>query len=131
MNSPVPSTVAGASRVDMLVMTTRKPAVDPGELFSGERGTAISLSNIVVSIPPDRNRKIGEIQWPARVPGDPETEFVTLDTRTIESYRGFTAKRAGARELDFGVYGGVAEPGIVRIGDEVQPVELSLLDATA
>ncbi|MDQ0473434.1 alpha/beta hydrolase [Labrys wisconsinensis] len=82
---PVPAPVAGASRVDMLVMTTRKPAADPGELFSGERGTAVSLSNIVVSIPPDRNRKVGEIQWPARVPGDPATEFVTLGTRTVAS----------------------------------------------
>jgi uncharacterized protein YcbX len=63
---------------------------------------------------------------------NPETGVPDFDTlRTIEAYRGFTAKRGGARELDFGVYGGVAEPGIVRVGDEVQPVELSLLDATA
>jgi uncharacterized protein YcbX len=63
---------------------------------------------------------------------NPETGVPDLDTlRAIESYRGFTAKRGGKRELDFGVYGGVVEPGVVRVGDEVQPLELSLLDATA
>jgi esterase/lipase superfamily enzyme len=60
--APVAETAPGASRVDMLVTTTREPVTDPGELFSGERGKAISLTNIVVSVPPDKKRKIGEIQ---------------------------------------------------------------------
>ena len=63
---------------------------------------------------------------------NPETGVPDLDTlRVIESYRGFTNKRGGQRELDFGVYGEVLEAGIVRVGDAVQPLELSLLDATA
>ena len=56
---PVAVTTNDISRVDMLVATTRKHAADPGELYSGERGTAISLNNLTVSIPPDENRKVG------------------------------------------------------------------------
>ncbi|WNJ92401.1 alpha/beta hydrolase [Bosea sp. 685] len=82
---PVAASVPGASRVDMLVATTRKPASDPGELFTGERATAISLTNIVVSVPPDSNRKVGEIQWPGRSPGNPETDFVTLKVAPVLS----------------------------------------------
>ncbi|POR56989.1 alpha/beta hydrolase [Bosea psychrotolerans] len=82
---PVAVSVPGASRVDMLVATTRKPASDPGELFTGERATAISLTNIVVSIPPDSNRKVGEIQWPGRSPGNPQTDFVTLQVKPVPS----------------------------------------------
>lgn len=64
---PVP-VASDASQVNMLVFTTRKPADDPGLLYSGDRGTAISVNNVVVSIPPERNRKVGEVQWPSRVP---------------------------------------------------------------
>ena len=53
---PVALTSNDTSRVDMLVATTRKPADDPGRLYSGERGTAISLNNLTVSIPPDARR---------------------------------------------------------------------------
>lgn len=59
---------------------------------------------------------------------NPETGIPDFDTlRVLKAYRGFNAKR----ELDFGVYGEVLEPGRVRVGDVLEPVELSLLDATA
>ncbi|MDL2410989.1 esterase, partial [Rhizobium calliandrae] len=61
---PLAVAPTGTSRVTMLVATTRKPSDDPGKLYSGDRGTAISLNSVEVSIPPDRNRKIGEVQWP-------------------------------------------------------------------
>ncbi|SOC47023.1 esterase/lipase superfamily enzyme [Rhizobium subbaraonis] len=76
-----------ASRVDMLVATTRKPSESPGKLYTGERGTAISLNSVAVSIPPDRNRKIGEVQWPSRVPPNPEKEFAVLEVTKAESER--------------------------------------------
>ena len=76
-----------ATQVDMLVATTRKPSDDPGQLYSGERGTAISLNSVTVSIPPDRNRKIGEVQWPSRVPPNPEREFAVLDVGKVASKR--------------------------------------------
>ena len=59
---------------------------------------------------------------------NPETGAPDLDTlRVLKDYRGLSADR----ELDFGVYGEIVEPGRVRVGDAVEPVELSLLDATA
>lgn len=82
---PVATAAGGASQVDMLVATTREPADDPGQLYSGERGTAISFNSLVVSIPPGQNRKVGEIQWPARVPANPEREFAVLDVRKVAS----------------------------------------------
>lgn len=82
--SPPPSDTA---KVDLLVATTRAPATQKGVFFSGERGDALSLANVVVSIPP--NRKPGTIQWPRRLPGDPERSFVTtaVDTVNIRDIR--------------------------------------------
>jgi len=63
----------------MVVATTRKRS-EPAEMFSGRRGSASALdfADIVISIPPDSVRQIGEVQWPRQIPGDPATEFVTL-----------------------------------------------------
>ena len=67
--SPVTATVEGASTVDMIVATTRRRAADPGELYTGERGGGLTYTNIVVSIPPDRARKPGEVILPNSRPG--------------------------------------------------------------
>lgn len=49
---------------------------------------------------------------------DPATGIPDLDTlRVIKSYRGL---REG-RKIDFGVYADVEEPGLVRVGDPVEP----------
>jgi uncharacterized protein len=59
---------------------------------------------------------------------NPDTGVPDFNTlRVLNEYRGLTAKR----ELPFGVYGDVLEPGRVSVGDLVEPLELSLLDATA
>jgi uncharacterized protein YcbX len=53
---------------------------------------------------------------------NPETGVPDFDTlRTIKAYRGL---REG--QLDFGVYGEVVEPGRVKVGDLVEPLEGSL-----
>ena len=50
---------------------------------------------------------------------DPETGVPDFDTlRTIKAYRGVRDGR-----LDFGVYGEVVEPGRVRVGDAIEPLE--------
>jgi len=75
----VGTTAPGASRVDLLVATTRAPVVDPpGVMFGGARGRGLQFADIVVSIPPDGARKAGEVQWPSQPPGDPAHDFVTL-----------------------------------------------------
>jgi esterase/lipase superfamily enzyme len=68
-----------ASKVDILVATTRAPVLEPpGVMFGGSRGRGLNFADIVVSIPPDSARQPGEMQLPASAPGNPEREFVTL-----------------------------------------------------
>ena len=81
---PVAANAPGASSVDMIVATTRRPVDDVGELYSGERGSGLTFANIVVSIPPDDVRKIGEVEWPASVPGNPATDFVTSKVSRLD-----------------------------------------------
>jgi esterase/lipase superfamily enzyme len=62
-------------------------------MFSGERAADVSYAAITVSIPPDAARKIGEVQWPAALPGDPRTNFVTVSAEYIDK-SAFTASIA-------------------------------------
>lgn len=68
----------GASTVDLAVATTRMRSDNRGILFTGERGSKLDFANIVVSIPPAAARKVGDVQWPKRLPGNPATDFVTV-----------------------------------------------------
>jgi esterase/lipase superfamily enzyme len=83
--APVPQTAADATEVSIMVATTRAPSDDPGLLYSGERGARIDFNEIVVSIPPDSRRKIGEVQWPKKIPPDPERDFATLSAKQMDS----------------------------------------------
>lgn len=76
---------APGTQVDMLVATTRSPSANPGILFSGERGSDLTITEIAVSIPPDVNRKIGEVQWPKRLPPDPSREFATARVVPVDT----------------------------------------------
>jgi esterase/lipase superfamily enzyme len=67
----------------MLVATTRAPSGDPATLYTGERGPGVSLSAFTVSIPPEQSRRVGEVQWPQRLPADPEREFATLGVKPL------------------------------------------------
>jgi uncharacterized protein YcbX len=63
---------------------------------------------------------------------NPETGVPDFDTlRTIDAYRPRTHNAAGKAHIPFGMYGDVVQPGVVRVGDPVEPLERSLLDATA
>ncbi|THK39572.1 alpha/beta fold hydrolase [Ensifer sp. MPMI2T] len=73
------------SHVDMLVATTRQPSGDPATLFSGERNATLSLTDVAVSIPPDSKRKPGTVQWPRRLPPNPETDFAVTRVRELAS----------------------------------------------
>ena len=75
----VGSSAPDASKVDILVATTRAPVLEPpGVMFGGARGREVDFADIVVSIPPDSARRPGEIQLPSSAPGNPEREFVIL-----------------------------------------------------
>jgi len=82
----VDDTVPGAGRVEMLVASTRGPS-DPAEMFSGDRGAGLSFARMAISIPPDGDRKVGEVQWPRRVPGNPATDFVALRSEHVDRDR--------------------------------------------
>jgi esterase/lipase superfamily enzyme len=75
---PTGTPVEGASKIDVLVATTRKSSDMPGVLFSGERGKEPAVTEIAVSIPPDSAREVGQVQWPKKLPADPTREFATL-----------------------------------------------------
>ena len=75
----------GASKVDVLVATTRKSTEQPGVLFSGERGKEPTVTEIAVSIPPDSAREVGQVQWPKKLPANPAKEFATLSVKPIEA----------------------------------------------
>lgn len=83
--TPVPVTAAATSQVDMLVATTRQPSGDPATLFSGERSPTLALTDVAVSIPPDDRRKPGTVQWPRRLPPNPETDFAVARVRQLAS----------------------------------------------
>lgn len=95
---PIAETVPGAGRVDMLVATTRGlDKEDPAEMFNGDRSLAASYAALTVSIPPDGSRRIGEVQWPKSVPGDPAKDFVTLRADIIGQAEAFRELDAAAR----------------------------------
>ncbi len=78
-------TVPGTSKVNLVVATTRRPSDNPGILFSGERDKLVSLNEIVVSIPPEKNRKVGEVQWPKKLPPNPLTDFTTVSVKPLRT----------------------------------------------
>ncbi len=91
---PVAAATPGTSKVEMLVATTRRRST-PDEMFSGERGPGLDFADIVVSIPPDSVRQIGEVQRPRQIPGNPATDFVTLKAE----YNGRSQAIANFRRL--------------------------------
>lgn len=80
---PVAETSPTASKVDMIVMTTRAPSLVPGEMYSGERALNASFAQMTVSIPPPGIHKVGDVEWPRRLPSNPKTDFATLDADIV------------------------------------------------
>jgi esterase/lipase superfamily enzyme len=75
----------GADQVDMLVMSTRERSSVPGVIYTGERARNPSLYNLVVSIPPDKSRKVGEVQWPKGPKPDARTDFVATKANDMNA----------------------------------------------
>jgi len=81
---PVAEGAPGTSQVEMVVATTRLKASSPAEMFSGARAISPAFADIIVSIPPDGARRVGEVQWPQQIPGNPATDFVTRKADIID-----------------------------------------------
>jgi esterase/lipase superfamily enzyme len=80
---PVVGQVQGATDHTILVATTRKRSADPGMMFGGERARELDFAQAVVSVPP--THVAGQIEWPSRQPGNPQTDFVTRESFYIDS----------------------------------------------
>ncbi|RWQ15770.1 alpha/beta hydrolase [Mesorhizobium sp.] len=74
-------TSASASGVTMLVATSRKPSGDPATLFTGERSPTLSLTDLTISIPP--NRASGTVEWPKKLPPNPQKEFAVVAAQNL------------------------------------------------
>lgn len=93
----------GTSRVPVLVATKRKlSTADAGEMFGSEQAEEVSYASVTVSIPPDATRKIGDVQWPASLPGDPEQSFVTVSANYLDKQSFGTALSAAAKKTGRG-----------------------------
>jgi esterase/lipase superfamily enzyme len=79
--TPIVEADPNASQVEMVVVTTRRPADSPGEMFTGERGLSTSFADITVSLPP--SHRIGEVDWPSRLPPDPAADFAVLSAKQL------------------------------------------------
>ena len=105
MLSPVAMTLP-PERVDMLTATTRAPSEDPAVLFTGDRGSSVSFSNIVVSVPPDR--EVGSLQWPRTSPANPATDFTVASVTPLQpdqTLAWFRTHRGKARRVFVFVHG--------------------------
>jgi esterase/lipase superfamily enzyme len=108
---PAAQSAPGVSRVPILVATTRqRSTTDPGDMFSGVPAQEVSYASIKVSIPPDGARKIGQVQWPKSLPGDPTRDFVTtsaeyLDKQSFNKAISAEAKSTGRNRILVFVHG--------------------------
>jgi esterase/lipase superfamily enzyme len=79
-------------------------------MFGSERAADMSYAAVTVSIPPDASRKIGDVQWPVALPGDPRTNFVTIsadytDKQSFIATISAVAKQAGRSKVLVFVHG--------------------------
>src|SRR5215469_9046686 len=70
-----------------------------GELFSSDRAPNVSYASIAISIPPDSTRKVGEVQWPLSLPGDPQRDFVTVSAEYLGNQSFSSALSAEAKQM--------------------------------
>ena len=76
------SAVDGATRVNVLTVSTRRKSDIPGQVYTGERGELPTTMAIEVSIPPGHLK--GQVEWPQSHPaGEAESEFTTLSKSEI------------------------------------------------
>jgi esterase/lipase superfamily enzyme len=109
---PVAETATeGTSLVPVLIATTRQRAAgDPGDMFGSTPADQLSYASVTVSIPPDDARKVGAIQWPTALPGDPRRDFVTvaadyLDKKSFAAALSAEARKTGRSKVLVFIHG--------------------------
>ncbi|CTQ56561.1 hypothetical protein LP7551_05121 [Roseibium album] len=79
--------VKNATRVPLIIATNREVAEDPAIFFSDQRGGKLDFAKVDVSIPP--NHKVGELEYPRRLPPDPHTSFLITNPHKMEGKKEF------------------------------------------
>lgn len=82
--TPVAVLPPGASKVEMIVATTRSPSSNRAVMFTGERGDTFDFADVAVSIPPPGAHKTGDVEWPKKIPADPATDFTVLRANRLD-----------------------------------------------
>lgn len=76
--NPVPVKAASSSKpVKLMVATTRERGGADEQAFGPERAKSTNYAYLAVSIPPQH--KVGHIEWPTALPGDPSQHFVATE----------------------------------------------------
>ena len=106
------ASVAGVTRQEVFIATTRAPSDDPALLFTAERDlTGLNFARVEVVIPPDHKR--GHVERPDSVPPDPSSDFLILDTVKYDTAprfrtaldRALSRKQPGQRDIMLFVHG--------------------------
>lgn len=79
----------GTTEHRILIATTREKDETPDTYFNGERSATLNYASAVVSVPP--NHVTGQIEWPDRLPGDPEKAYTTRSFTYLDGDAGFRA----------------------------------------
>ena len=82
-----PAVSAVGENHTILVATTRERDSRPGTYFGGERAQSVSYATVTVAVPP--THVPGQIEWPSRAPGNPETDFVVREAAYLDSEKEF------------------------------------------
>jgi esterase/lipase superfamily enzyme len=85
--SPVAENTIGATDHTLLIVTTRERDSRPGTFFNGERGKSVHYATLTVSIPP--THVPGKIEWASTPPGNPATNFVVRDEKSLDDDKAF------------------------------------------
>ena len=67
-------------------------------MFGSNSAPNVSYASVVVAIPPDSARKIGDVQWPQNPPGNPQTDFVTISADYLDGQSFNNALSAQAKQ---------------------------------
>lgn len=109
--TPTLTEAPGATPRKILVATTRARDLNPGILFSGERGAGLDFASVTLTVPP--THKDGAIEWPKQAPGNPATDMVVheavyrdTETQFLQDLNAELAKRPkGQRDVFLFVHG--------------------------
>jgi esterase/lipase superfamily enzyme len=80
---------AAVGSVEPIYVATSRAASEGADIFGPERSRGLGFARFDISVPPDREP--GTLSFPDALPGDPRTDFLTVDAARIRDDRAFLA----------------------------------------